>query len=80
MILIAKKRKHRELEKAVIRVMTAIRNFTNPFEVAEKRKLYTAELFFEPLPRLKQQIMASCNNTAKLTTSDGKILQYKGAN
>ena len=27
-------------EKAVIRVMTAIRNFTNPFEVADKSKLY----------------------------------------
>ena len=42
------KRKHRELEKteieisekAVTRFATAIKNFTDPFEVADKRKLY----------------------------------------
>ena len=46
-----KRGKHRELEKAeieksekaVIRVMAVIRNFTNPFEVADKSKLYNLE-------------------------------------
>ena len=119
-----RKGKHRELEKAeieksekaVINVMAAIRNFTNPFEVPDKNKLYnlasgapvpldveidvmqaevkgknqkdafirdrlatgcSAELFFEPIPRLKLKTMAACNKTAKLKTSDGKIIQYK---
>ena len=37
----------------------------------------SVDLFFEPLLRFKLKIMTACNNTAKLTTSDGKILQYK---
>ena len=37
----------------------------------------SADLFVEPIPRLKLNTMAACNKTAKLTTSDGKIIQYK---
>ena len=35
------------------------------------------DLFFEPIPQLKVKAMAACNKTAKLTTSDGKIIQHK---
>lgn len=37
-----------------------------------------ADLFFEPIPQWKLETMAACNRTAKLTSPNGKIIQYKG--
>ena len=34
----------------------------------------SANLFFQPLPRLKLNTTIVCNKTAKLTTTDGKII------
>ena len=39
-----------------------------------------ANLFFEPISRLKMKTMAACNYIAKLTTSDGKTIQYQEQN
>ena len=119
-----RKGKHRDLEKAEIcksenavqRVIAAINNFTNPFEIPDKDKLYnlasgapvssavetdvlqaerkgkeqkeefvknrlmsgrSSELFFEPISRLNLKTMAECNKKVKLTSSEGKIVQYK---
>ena len=95
--------------------MTSKINFTNPFEVADKIKLYklasgapippdveidvlqaeikgknkkdelirvrlasdrSIVLFFEPIYRYKLKTIVACCKTVKLTTFDGKIIQY----
>ena len=95
--------------------MTSKINFTNPFEVADKIKLYklasgapippdveidvlqaeikgknkkdelirvrlasdrSIVLFFEPISRYKLKTIVACCKTVKLTTFDGKIIQY----
>ena len=115
---------HRELlpseikksEEAVQRTMAAIKNFTNPFEIADKDRLYSLasgavvsldvetdllqaeslgkkrkeefiknrfvngsprDRFFDQNKKLKLKTMEACNKTVKLTTSDGRLIQYK---
>ena len=116
--------RHRELEKseiqkseeAVQRVITAIKNFMNPFEAPDKNRLYTLssgapvppdmedhvlraeeygkadkekflherfvngdprELFFVKISQLKLKTMEATSKSVKLTTSQGKVIQYR---
>ncbi|XP_068228658.1 uncharacterized protein [Palaemon carinicauda] len=114
--------RHRELEKAEIkksekavqRVITAVRNFTNPFTIPDKDRLYSLASgsptskdverdvleadavgkaakadfitrlqsghqgsFFDPIKRKKLKTMEACNKKIKLTSSQGKVIQYQ---
>ena len=115
-------RQHRELEKAEIRkyekavqrTITAIENFTNPFTISDKDRLYClasgapvtkdaeadimrAELvgkeakadfidrlrkgeptsFFDSIKRQKLMTFEASNVKAKLTSSQGNVIQYQ---
>ncbi|XP_068200377.1 uncharacterized protein [Palaemon carinicauda] len=101
-------------EKAVQRFITAVRNFTNPFTIPDKDRLYSLASgsptskdverdvleadavgkaakadfitrlqsghqgsFFDPIKRKKLKTMEACNKKIKLTSSQGKVIQYQ---